>query len=264
MLRPGFVARVQFLDMKTIFITGGASGIGEAAVRRFHVAGWGVAFADIDFDAGVALAAELDGTQFFAVDTRDKIALQRAVDAAVAHFGHLDSVFANAGIHRKNTILDIDDAELRLVVDTNLYGTIYTLQACLPHIIAAGGGTAVLMASDQATIGKRASFAYGLTKGAIAQMTKSMALDLAPHCVRVNAVCPGTIHTRLVDSLFERLSAKTGRPVAEYFAEEDAEFPLGRIGTPAEVADAVYFLASDASSFTTGSLLPVDGGLTAG
>lgn len=250
--------------MKTIFITGGASGIGAAAVRRFHSAGWGVAFADLDSDGGTALSAELAGTKFFAVDTRDKEALRRAVDAAVAHFGHLDSVFANAGIHRKNTILDIDDVELHLVVDINLYGTIHTLQACLPHIVANGGGSVVLMASDQATIGKRASFAYGLTKGAIAQMAKSMALDLAPHGIRVNAVCPGTIHTRLVDTLFERLSAKTGRPIADYFAEEDTEFPIGRIGTPAEVAEAVYFLASDASSFTTGSLLPVDGGITAG
>lgn len=250
--------------MKTIFITGGASGIGAAAVRRFHAAGWGVAFADIDAAAGHALASELEGTVFFAADTRDKAAMQHAADATVKHFGHLDSVFANAGIHRKNTILDIDDAELHLVVDTNLYGTIHTLQACLPHIVANGGGTVVLMASDQASIGKRASFAYGLTKGAIAQMTKSMALDLAPHNVRVNAVCPGTVRTNLVEKLFARLSEKTGRPAEEYFAEEDAEFPMGRIGTPAEVAEAVYFLASDASSFTTGSLLAVDGGITAG
>lgn len=122
----------------------------------------------------------------------------------------------------------------------------------------------VLNASDQSFIGKRASFAYGLTKGAIAQMAKSTALDLAPYRVRVNAVCPGTVRTGIVDGIFSRLSAATGRPVADYLADEAAEFPLGRICEPEEVASLVYFLASENAGFITGSLFPIDGGITAG
>lgn len=164
---------------RTILITGGAAGIGAAAVRKFAGEGWNVVFMDLDAAGGAALEASVPGTVFVAGDTRRRADIDAAVDTAVERFGRLDSVFANAGIHRKNTILDISDEELDLVIQTNLYGTVNTLRAALPRIVEGGGGSAVLMASDQSFIGKTASFAYGLTKGAIGQMTKSIALDLA-------------------------------------------------------------------------------------
>ena len=249
--------------IRTIFITGGAAGIGAAAVRKFASEGWNVVFMDLDQPRGLALEREVHGSVFVKGDTRRRSDIEAAISIVRSRFGGLDSVFANAGIHRKNTLLDISDEELDLVIQTNLYGTVNTLRAAVPEIIAGGGGSVVLMASDQSFIGKTASFAYGLTKGAIGQMTKSLALDLADKGVQVNAVCPGTVRTPLVENLFERLSAHTGKPVEEYFAEEGALFPVGRVGYPEEVAELVYFLASGKAPFITGALMPIDGGLTA-
>lgn len=122
----------------------------------------------------------------------------------------------------------------------------------------------VINASDQATTGKRNSFAYGLTKGALGQITKSLSLDLLPEGVRVNAICPGTIRTPLVDNLFRRIASQTGESVNDLWESENADYARGRAGEPAEVAELVFFLATDASSFCSGGLYLIDGGLSAG
>lgn len=247
----------------TIFITGGSTGIGAAAVRRFVAEGWQVAFADIKDEAGQALAAET-GALYRHADTRDAAEVQAAVDAAVEAFGGLTSVFCNAGIHRRNTMLDTPEEEFDLVVKTNLYGTFHTLKAAVPAIIASGGGTVVINASDQSMTGKKASFAYGMTKGALGQIVKSLTLDLLPKGVRVNAVCPGTVRTPLVDRLFNEVSERTGESVESMWAAENADYARGRAGEPDEVAELVHFLASDRSSFCSGGLYLIDGGLSAG
>lgn len=247
----------------TIFITGGSTGIGAAAVRRFVAEGWQVAFADINDEAGQALADET-GALYCHADTRDAAEVQAAVDAAVEAFGGLTSVFCNAGIHRRNTMLDTPEEEFDLVVKTNLYGTFHTLKAAVPAIIASGGGTVVINASDQSMTGKKASFAYGMTKGALGQIVKSLTLDLLPKGVRVNAVCPGTVRTPLVDRLFNEVSERTGESVESMWAAENADYARGRAGEPDEVAELVHFLASDRSSFCSGGLYLIDGGLSAG
>ena len=253
--------------MKTVFITGGASGIGAAAVRKFHAEGWNVAYMDIDAARGGELAASLadsDRVLFAAGSTTVRSDIRRAVAAAIEKFGRLDSVIANAGIHRANTLLDISDEELKLMIDTNIYGTVDTLREAVPEIIKAGGGTVVINASDQWFVGKAHSFAYGLTKGALGQITRSLSIDLGKYNIRVNAVCAGTIHTPLVDNLFDRFSKAENKPVEEYWAEENALYARGSVGRPEEVAEMMYFLASDASSFCTGGHYLVDGGLVAG
>lgn len=238
-------------------------GIGAAAVRKFIAEGWDVAFADICDEAGKALADET-GALFFHADTRDAAEVQHAVDGAVEAFGGLTCVFCNAGIHRRNTMLDTPEEEFDLVVKTNLYGTFHTLKAAVPAIIASGGGSVVINASDQSLVAKRASFAYGLTKGALGQITKSLSLDLLPRGVRVNAVCPGTVHTPLVDSLFKKISAKGDVTFEELWQAENADYARGYAGKPEEVAELVYFLASDKADFCSGGLYLIDGGLSAG
>lgn len=251
--------------MKTILITGAATGIGRAAALLFATRGWNVVLADINDDACLALEAEI-GSAAMAVkaDTRMRIQIKDAVARAVARFGAIDAVFANAGIHRRNTLLDVTDEDFDLVVKTNIYGTVNTLREAVPAIIEAGGGSVVINASDQAFIGKPGNFVYGLTKGALAQLTRTAALELASRGVRVNAVCPGTVHTPLVDNIFARASAVSGESVESLWEQERALFPLRRVATPQDVAEMVYFLASDAASFCTGGLYPVDGGITAG
>lgn len=250
---------------RTILITGAATGIGAATARLFTSQGWNVALTDINDDEGAALASALgDKAMYIHADTRDRSAMADAVAAATARFGALHSVFANAGIHRRDTLLSVTDDDFDLVVKTNIYGTVNTLREAVPAIIASGGGTVVINSSDQAFIGKPGNFAYGLTKGALAQITRTCALELAPKGVRVNAVCPGTVRTPLVDRIFDNASAASGEAVEAMWKDENSLFPLGRVAEPEEVAAVVLFLASDASSFCTGSLYPVDGGITAG
>jgi len=247
-------------EARSVFVTGGSAGIGAAAVRAFVRDGFSVGFLDTNAEAGRALEKE-NGARiaFFEGDVRRRDDQRRAIDATERRFGPLAAVFANAGLHRSNSVLDVDDDELQLVLDVNLIGVINTLRETAPRLVAQKRGAIVIMASDQALIGKPRSFVYGLTKGALGQMAKSVALDLAPYGVRVNAVCPATIRTPLTEAIFGRADDPQGA-----WSQEAAAHPLRRVGTPEEVADLVCFLASDRAGFITGALYPIDGGLTAG
>lgn len=251
--------------MPAIFITGGATGIGAACVRKFAAEGWNVAFMDINTEAATKLCAEIGSDILFLEgNTRSRDDIHKAVSVAVDHFGgRLDSVFANAGIHHRDTLLDVTDEDLHRVIDTNIYGTVNTLRECVPHIIASGGGTIVINCSDQWFIGKAHTFSYGLTKGALGQITRSLSIDLGPKNIRVNAICPGTIRTPLVDNIFETFSEIDHKTVEEYWEEENALFARGRAGEPEEVANLVWFLATPLSSFCTGGHYLIDGGLVA-
>lgn len=247
-------------------MTGGATGIGAASVKKFADEGWNVGFMDLNVAESEKLVETLDApgqVLFIEGNTRHRADIRAAVEATIGKFGGIDSVFANAGMHRRNTLLDISDDELDLVIQTNIYGTVNTLREAVPHLIKRGGGSVVINASDQWFVGKAHSFAYGLTKGALGQITRSLSIDLGKYGVRVNAVCAGTIHTPLVDNLFEKFAETDNKTIEQYWEEENALYARGRVGTPQEVAEMVFFLASDKSSFCTGGHYLIDGGLVA-
>lgn len=249
-------------DKKTVFITGGSTGIGQACVRKFYAMGYNVGFMDINVDAAQRLCSELEGVVFVEGNVREKSDIFTAVENVVGLFGRLDTVVANAGIHRCNTLLNISDEELDLMINTNIKGTVNTLRATVPHL--GKGSSVIINASDQCFIGKPNSFGYGLTKGAIGQIAKSLAIDLGPKGIRVNAVCAATIKTPLTETLFQRFADITHNGNAQaYWDAEAAMYPLGRVGEASEVAELIYFLASDAASFITGAHYLVDGGLVA-
>lgn len=251
---------------RTIFITGGSTGIGRAAVKKFLDEGWAVGFMDINVAEAHSLVDEY-GREcrllFCEGNTRSRADIRNAVEATVKRFGRLDAVFANAGIHRCNTLLDISDEELDLMIQTNIYGTVNTLREAVPYLIENGGGSVVINCSDQWFVGKPNSFAYGMTKGALGQITRSLSIDLGPKNVRVNAICAGTIHTPLLDNLFDKFAQAEGKSIDDYWEQENSLYARGSAGRPEEVAELVYFLSSEKSSFCTGGHYLIDGGLVA-
>lgn len=253
--------------MSTVYITGGATGIGAATVRKFASHGADVAVFDINQEAVEALADEIDSgsVTYFETDVRDRKAVRHSVAAAAEDLGPPDTLFVNAGVQKLQGIFEMEDDDIDLIIDVNLKGALYTVAEVAALMRDAGaGGTIVLMASDQALVGKEGSIVYGATKGGVAQMAKSLSVALSPFKIRVNAVCPATVKTPLTEGVFKWLADKhfDGDVDAAWAAEAEL-LPIGRVAEPSEIAEVVYFLSQPTSSFMTGALVPVDGGLTA-
>jgi len=244
------------LQGRVMVVTGGAQGIGEACARRLTRDGAAVALWDVADAPGRALAQALQAegaqTAYLHCNVASKTEVDAALDATLARFGHVDGLVNNAGIFKAAPFLEVTEADWDAVINVNLKGHFLVGQAVARHMASRGRGAVVNMSSVNGRLTIPTIASYNASKGAIDQLTRVMALSLADQGVRVNAVAPGTIATELArqavltsDDAKARIMMRT---------------PMKRLGEPSEIADAVAYLLSDASSYVTGEIVVVDGG----
>jgi len=241
----------EFQD-KVVVVTGGAAGLGRAAVEKFAAAGAVVSVWDMADAAGEALAAGLgDLVEYRHVDVADSAAVDAAMNAVRESHGRVDVLINNAGITRDATLLKMDDDQFGQVVDVNLKGVFHCGRAAARIMVEQGSGAIVNTSSVVALYGNFGQTNYVATKSGVIGMTRVWARELGRKGVRVNAVAPGFIATDMVMAMPEK--------VRDMMA---GKAPMQRLGEPAEIADAYLFLAGDRASFVNGAVLSVDGGLT--
>lgn len=248
------------LKGKACFVTGGGSGIGRAAAIAMAKAGGRVMIVDLDGEAAARTATLIvdGGSEAVSVacDVVDTAAVVAAVDRCVSTFGRIDCALNNAGILGKLEPFETQPmSAFRHIIDVNLLGIVNCAQAQIAHMIGReGGGTIVNMASCTGLTGWPQGSAYAASKHAVLGLTKSLALEFSSRGIRVNALCPGFVYSNLTDAVLQN---------DEAVKSVEALHPIGRLGQPEEIAEAVVYLSSDRASFMSGSAMVVDGGYTA-
>jgi meso-butanediol dehydrogenase/(S,S)-butanediol dehydrogenase/diacetyl reductase len=257
---------VIHLTGKVVVVTGGTRGIGAAIAETCAELGGKVVLTGRNEDAGIALEGRIrakgGAARFFQGDVTAPGFSERLVDDVLVHQRRIDVLVNNAGVLSRTNVADCTDAEWAATMATNVTAVFQLCRAVVPVMrrqFAEDGrtGAIVNIASDWALVGAHNAAAYGTSKGAVAQLTRSMAIDHAKDGIRVNAVCPGDTETDML------LSGRGQEERAQVLGRLGNAIPLRRVGQPPDVAAAVAFLASDAAGYITGVLLPVDGGNTA-
>ena len=248
------------MENKTILITGGASGIGLALVGKFASQGSTVFFIDSNALLGKQVEKEFQEqgkpVTFLEVDIREESQVLSAIQSIP---GKLDVLINNAGISHIGNLASTSLADFERLFAVNVTGMFLCSQAALPKLIEQGGGSILNLCSVAATMGIPDRFAYSMTKGATLSMTLSIARDYVKQGIRCNCISPGRVHTPFVDGFLAK--NYPGRE-QEMFEQLASTQPIGRMGTPAEIAELAYFISSDAGKFITGSNFTIDGGFT--
>jgi len=240
------------LKDKVALVTGGGRGIGEAIALAFAREGARVAVADIDPQTAAATARRLGGRGLaLHMDVASKGSVDDGVAAIERKWRRLDIAVTNAAIEPIVPFLDLDEATWDRIIDTNLKGTFLVAQAAARRMTRRRAGVIITLSSVNAEVARPESAAYAATKGGVRQLTKAMAIALAPHGIRVNAIGPGTVVTGLTRHLLRNRKWKDG---------VYARTPMQRVAEPREIGEVAVFLASDMSSYMTGSTVYVDGG----
>ncbi len=247
------------LENKRAIVTGGAGGIGRAAALAFADEGARVAVVDVDAEGAAAVADAIVAAGGDAIALTADVSIDTdvrgVVDETVAAFGGIDVVFNNAGIVRRATAIDTTVEEWDRVFGVNVRSIFLMAKYAVPVMADDGGGSMINTGSGWGLTGGANALSYCASKGAVVNMTRALAIDHGPQGIRVNSVNPGDTNTGMLRDEARQLSADEAA-----FLAESADRPLGRMGEPEEIAAAVVWLASDASSYVTGSALVVDGG----
>ena len=238
-----------------ILVTGGSSGIGYGICQHFSKLGCKV----INFDISVPKNEDFETVQ---VDVSDVKSLDSAFQNIKKRYPTIDVLISNAGIHLSKKIEDTSFEEYEKVINTNIRGAFFVIKNTL-LLMKENGGKIITIGSDQSFIAKHNAAAYGLTKGAIAQLTKNIAIDYAAHNITANCVCPGTIDTPLYRNAIRAYCEDTDLKYENVHQNENKMQPVGRVGKVSEIVDLIDFLVFKSSAFLTGAIIPIDGGYTA-
>lgn len=247
---------------RTVLVTGGAHGIGRATAEAFARQGDRVAVGDIDLPAAEAAAAAVPGAIAVKLDVTDRVAVESAFDAVEARLGPVEVLHANAGVSSMRRAVDLTDADWDGNFAVNARGVFLTNQIMARRTLAAGRKAVIVnTASLAAKVGAPLLAHYSASKFAVVGWTQALARELAPHGIRVNAVCPGFVKTAMQDREVQWEAALLGKTPEAVIRSYIDQTPLGRLETPEDVADVVVFLASDGARFMTGQAINVTGGV---